>query len=98
MEMLYLLMTPLKIVLELLNTAKRKWLTDHFVSQGNRQAQENEGGHTFTEPSQTNQRTDVDRKASSVTERNDVCKIKYGNIARRETGFVQTKLLAQICH
>jgi hypothetical protein len=39
------------------------------------QAQENEGGHTFTEPSQTNQRTDIDRKVSSVTKRNDVYKI-----------------------
>jgi hypothetical protein len=38
-------MTPLKVVLDLLNTPKRKWLTDPFVSQDNRQAQENEGLH-----------------------------------------------------
>jgi hypothetical protein len=59
MEMSYLLMTLLKIVLGLLNTVKRKWLTDPFVSQGNRQAQENEGGGDMH--SQSHQRTIRDR-------------------------------------
>jgi hypothetical protein len=85
MEISYLLMTPLKIALDLLNTAKRKCLKDPVVSQGSRQAQEKEGGHAFTEPLQTNQRTDIDRNVCSFTKRNDVYKIMNYNIARRET-------------
>jgi hypothetical protein len=44
MDVSFLLMTPLKIALDLLNTVKRKCLINHVVSQDSRQAQEKEKG------------------------------------------------------